>query len=182
MRAIAKLESRAPRRGLWPTPPVIREAAGSVDLHGAASQPTGCAGRCRHAWLEQTMNPRAQKKAPRREGRRGAEQRAWAGGQIKRAEKLKPGCPALVPLQNNFFAKNFAAHESLRRGMAFICQMGNSPDLAGRFRPAPNSPRARPDPAIRDFCLLLCRAAGWPPSRLAALTKASKNTICLRLD
>jgi hypothetical protein len=51
------------------------------------------------------MNPRAQKKAPRREGRRGAEQRAWAGGQIKRAEQLKHGCPHLVPLQSNFFSK-----------------------------------------------------------------------------
>ena len=105
MRAIAKLESRAPLRGRWPTPPVIREAAGAVDLHGAASQPTGCAGRCRHAWLEQTMNATCAKKAPRREGRRGAKQRAWAGGQIKRAEQLKHGCPNLVPLQTNFFEK-----------------------------------------------------------------------------
>ena len=49
--------------------------------------------------------PACAKKAPRREGRRGAKQRAWAGGQIKRAEQLKHGCPYLVPLQTHFFQK-----------------------------------------------------------------------------
>jgi hypothetical protein len=53
---------------------------------------------------------RGRKKKPRA-GRAdaGQKQRAWAGGQIKRAEQLKHGCPDLVPLQSNFFQKTFAA-------------------------------------------------------------------------
>ena len=58
------------------------------------------------ASLARTDNePACAKKAPRREGRRGAKQRAWAGGQIKRAEQLKHACPCLVPLQTHFSQK-----------------------------------------------------------------------------
>jgi hypothetical protein len=58
------------------------------------------------ASLARTDNePACAKKAPRREGRRGAKQRAWAGGQIKRAEQLKHGCPYLVPPQTHFSQK-----------------------------------------------------------------------------
>jgi hypothetical protein len=72
-------------------------------------------GRRWRALVETNSEHAGAKKAPRREGRRGAEQRAWAGGQIKRAEQLKHGRSDLVPLQSNFFSKNFAAGEFARQ-------------------------------------------------------------------
>jgi hypothetical protein len=76
------------------------------------------------------------KKAPRREGRRGAEQRAWAGGQIKRAEQSKHGRSDLVPLQSNFFSKNFAAGEFAQQPTRYHWIIGNISGARGHFHNA----------------------------------------------
>src|ERR1700727_1264695 len=91
-------------------------------------------------WVETNSGHAGAKKAPRREGRRGAKQRAWAGGQIKRAEQLKHGWPDLVPLQTHFFQKNFAALESRQvRGWLHVpirfCSAGSR--LATGVSPSP---------------------------------------------
>jgi hypothetical protein len=57
----------------------------------------------RVAGVYKRAEPSAQKKAPRREGQRGAERRTWAGGQFKRAEQFKPTLLGIVPAQASFF-------------------------------------------------------------------------------
>ena len=94
------------------------------------------------------------KKAPRREGRRGASSSARGlGGQIKRAEQREHASRSIVPaLTPPLFEKLAVIHEAAARDahMIVVRGLGKSPELAGPFSPCVRCAVLMPQRGLRD--------------------------------